>query len=222
MTLNQHTLLSQGQRRFALITTILGWSALAIQLYLILFARWLDHASLLAGVVRFFSFFTVTTNTLVAAALTCALCARDSWAHQFLRTPWVTSGIAASIVLVSIAYNLLLRSLWQPQGLQWLADGLLHNVLPVLFLVYWWLYVPKGMLRIKHVLLWSIYPLVYFAYVLLRGEMISDYMYPFIDVGTLGYPQTFVNAIGVLGGFLLISAVLLVVDRIKGRMQIEA
>jgi hypothetical protein len=219
MILHQHILLSPGQRRFALVAAVLGWSALAIQLYLILSARWLDHASLLAGVVRFFSFFTIITNTLVAAALTCTLSARNSCGHRLLRTPWVVGGIAASILLVSIAYNLLLRSLWNPQGLQWVADGLLHDLLPVLFLAYWWLYVPKGMLRIKHVLLWSAYPLVYFAYVLLRGELVSDYMYPFIDAGVLGYPQAFVNAIGVLGGFVLISSVLLILDWLKGRTR---
>ncbi|MEB0093147.1 Pr6Pr family membrane protein [Pseudomonas sp. CCI4.2] len=217
MTLSQHPQLARGAHRFALIAAILGWSALAIQLYLILFARWVDQASLLAGVVRFFSFFTVTTNTLVATVLTCAIAAKDSCPHRFFRTPWVSSGIAASIVLVSIAYNVLLRPLWQPHGVQRVADELLHDILPVLFLLYWWLYVPKGTLRIKHVLLWVIYPLAYFAYALLRGYLISDYMYPFIDVSSLGYPQTFVNALGVLVGFLLISAVLLLVDRLKGR-----
>ncbi|MDY7561659.1 Pr6Pr family membrane protein [Pseudomonas sp. 10B1] len=217
--LSQHTQMARGPRRYTLIAAILGWSALALQLYLVLFARWVDQASLSAGVVRFFSFFTVTTNTLVATVLTCAITSRGSCAHRFFRTPWVSSGVAANIVLVSIAYNLLLRPLWQPHGLQRVADELLHDILPVLFLFYWWVYVPKGTLRIKHVLLWVIYPLAYFAYALLRGYLISDYMYPFIDVSSLGYPQTFFNALGVLVGFLLISGVLLAVDRLKGRMQ---
>lgn len=213
---SQHTQQAQGQRSFTLIAALLGWSALAIQLYLIFIARWADQASLLGGLVRFFSFFTVLSNTLVATALTCAISTRGSSGHRFFRTPWVCSGIAASIALVSIAYNLLLRHLWRPEGWQWIADELLHDIMPLLFLLYWWLYVPKGLLRPSHLLLWMIYPLVYFAYLLLRGDLIGDYMYPFVDVGTLGYPQAFINAGGVLAGFVLISLVLLGLDWLKG------
>lgn len=56
---------------------------------------------------------------------------------------------------------------------------------------------PKGHLRFRHIGAWVIYPLVYFAYALLRGDLLGQYQYPFIDVSTLGYPQVFVNA----GGF---------------------
>lgn len=215
--LSEHTQPAPGQRRYAIIAACLGWSGLAIQLYLILFARWADQASLIGGLVRFFSFFTVLSNTLVATALTCAVAGGSSAGHRFFRHPVVCSGIVASIALVSIAYNLLLRHLWQPQGWQWIADELLHDIMPLLFVVYWWVYVAKGLLRPRHVLLWGLYPLVYFAYVLWRGDSIGDYMYPFIDIGTIGYSQAFINAGGVLAGFVLISLIVLGLDGFKGR-----
>ena len=210
---------AQGQRYYTLAAACLGWAGLIIQLYLILLGRWADQASLLGGLVRFFSFFTVLTNTLVAVALTCALSGRRSAGHQFFRHPAVCAGIAVSIVLVGVAYNILLRHLWQPQGWQRVADELLHDVMPLLFALYWWLYVPKGMLRLGHVALWVLYPVVYFAYVLLRGDVIGDYMYPFIDVGTLGYVQAFINAGGVLLGFVLIALAVVVVDRLLARRR---
>ncbi|RON29211.1 Pr6Pr family membrane protein, partial [Pseudomonas brassicacearum] len=49
------------------------------------------------------------------------------------------------------------------------------------------------------------YPLVYFAYALLRGHLLAAYPYPFIDVSTLGYPQVFLNAGGILVGFVAIA-----------------
>jgi len=214
---NEHTQPTPGQRRYAIIAACLGWSGLTIQLYLILFGRWADQASLIGGLVRFFSFFTVLSNTLVAVVLTCAISGASSAGHRFFRQPVVCGGITASIALVSIAYNVLLRHLWQPQGWQWIADELLHDIMPLLFVLYWWCYVTNGRLRLRHVLLWVIYPLVYFAYVLWRGDSIGDYMYPFIDVGTIGYPQAFINAGGVLAGFLLISLIVLMLDRLKAR-----
>lgn len=208
---------AQGRRCYTMVFACLGWSGLAIQLYLVLIGRWADEASLIGGLVRFFSFFTVWTNTLVVVVLTCAL-SRRTWAtHRFFSHPVVCSGIAASIVLVSLAYNVLLRHLWHPQGWQWIADELLHDIMPLAFLLYWWLYVPKGTLRIEHVLLWIVYPVVYFSYVLLRGSSIGDYMYPFINVGNIGYVQAFTNAGGVLIGFIVIALVLLGVDRLRGK-----
>ena len=219
---SQHPQSSNGQRSFTLVTALLGWSALAVQMYLIFYARWSDHASLLGGLVRYFSFFTMLTNTLVATALTCALSRRDSRGHRFFRAPEVVGGITASILLVAIAYSLLLRHLWRPDGLHWVADELLHDVVPMLFALYWWLFVPKGLLRFKHVLLWMAYPVLYFAYILLRGNLIGDYMYYFIDAGTLGYPQALLNASGVLVGFVLIALLLLLLDWIKGRSLIRS
>jgi hypothetical protein len=45
---------------------------LAIQQYLIFYSRWDTGASLLGGLINFFSFFTVLTNTLVATVLSYA------------------------------------------------------------------------------------------------------------------------------------------------------
>ncbi|MGY2342449.1 Pr6Pr family membrane protein [Pseudomonas sp. SDO5532_S415] len=212
---------SVTRRRFVAVAAILGWAGLSIQLYLIFYSRWTLAASLLGGLVSFFSYFTVLTNTLVATVLTCELTSRESAARRWFLQPWVSSGIAVSIAVVGIAYSLLLRHLWHPEGWQWLADELLHDVMPLLFLVYWWCWVPKGTLRLRHVALWLIYPLVYFGYALLRGHLLATYPYPFIDVDKLGYPQVFINAAGLLVGFVVIALVVIVVDRWRGGKGME-
>jgi len=201
------------RRRLITSAAVLGWAGLGIQLYLIFFARLSIGASLLGGLVSFFSYFTVITNTLVAVVLTCAVTDRESAARRWFLQPWVSSGIAVSIAVVALAYSILLRHLWHPQGWQFIADELLHDVMPLLFLAYWWLCVPKGTLRLKHLPLWLIYPLVYFVYALLRGHLLGAYAYPFIDVALLGYPQVFVNAGGILVGFVLIALLFIGLDR---------
>jgi len=200
-------------KRCVTAATLAGWVGLAIQQYLIFYSRWSTGASLLGGLVNFFSFFTVLTNTLVVVVLSYAVVDRDSAAKRFFLAPRVSSAIVASIVLVSLAYNLLLRHLWQPEGFQFIADELLHDVMPLLFVVYWWRCVPKGTLQCKHIGLWVLYPLLYFAYVLLRGDLLGQYQYPFFDVGTLGYPQVFVNAGGILAGFVLIALAVVGLDK---------
>ncbi|WP_411736715.1 Pr6Pr family membrane protein [Pseudomonas sp. BF-R-01] len=201
------------RRRFVAVAAVLGWAGLSIQLYLIFYSRWTLVASLLGGLVSFFSYFTVLSNTLVATVLTCALTSRESAARRWFLQPGVSGAIAVSIAVVGLAYNILLRHLWHPEGWQWLADELMHDVMPLLFLAWWWLCVPKGTLRLRHIALWVIYPLLYFAYALLRGHLLAVYPYPFIDVDKLGYPQVFVNAGGLLAGFVVIALLVIALDR---------
>ncbi|WP_428556969.1 Pr6Pr family membrane protein [Pseudomonas edaphica] len=201
-------------KRYVATAALAGWTGLAIQQYLIFYSRWEAGASLLGGLINFFSFFTVLTNTLVVVVLSYALVNRESAAKRFFLAPAVSSGIAASIVVVSLAYNLLLRHLWSPTGFQFIADELLHDVMPLLFVIYWWRCVPKGTLHFKHIGGWVIYPLVYFGYVLLRGHLLGQYQYPFIDVDSLGYPQVFVNAGGILAGFVGIALAMVGLDKI--------
>jgi hypothetical protein len=201
-------------RGYVTVTALAGWAGLAIQQYLIFYSRWTAGASLLGGLVNFFSFFTVLTNTLAVVVLSYALVNRPSAGRRFFLQPVVSSGIAVSIVVVGLAYSLLLRHLWSPQGFQFIADELLHDVMPLLFLGYWWFCVPKGTLRLKHVGQWVIYPLVYFAYVLLRGHLLGQYQYPFINVDNLGYAQVFVNAGGILVGFVVIALAIVGLDKL--------
>lgn len=204
-------------KRFVAVAALAGWVGLAIQQYLIFYSRWTLDASLMGGLISFFSFFTVLTNTLAVVVLSYAGGQRDSAMKRFFLAPVVSSAIAVSIVVVNLAYNLLLRHLWSPEGFQFIADELLHDVMPLLFVIYWWRCVPKGQLRFRHIGAWVIYPLVYFGYVLLRGDLLGQYQYPFIDVLTLGYPQVFVNAGGLLAGFVLVALVVVGLDKRLGR-----
>ena len=209
------------RHRLITLAAALGWAGLSIQLYLIFIARLSVDASLLGGLVSFFSYFTVLTNTLVATVLTCAVTSRESAARRWLLQPWVSSGVTVSIVVVGLAYSLLLRHLWHPEGWQFIADELLHDVMPLVFLGYWWFCVPKGTLRLWHLPVWLVYPLVYFAYALLRGDLLGAYAYPFIDVAVLGYPQVFINAGGILAGFVGIGLAVIGLDHWRSRTKLK-
>ena len=204
------------KHRLCTVLAFLGWGGLAIQLYVILLMRWSSGASVIGGLLSYFSFFTVITNTMVATVLTYAAISRPSKGRTFFLQSWVSSGIAVSSLVVGVAYSLLLRQLWQPHGLAWLANELLHDVMPVLFTLYWWFCVPKGSLRVSHIGVWALYPALYFAYILLRGHLLGVYPYPFIDVNKLGYAQVFLNAGEILAGFVGVALMLVALDRWAG------
>jgi hypothetical protein len=118
----------------------------------------------------------------------------------FLLRPSVQASAAVYIAIVGIVYQLLLRHLWNPQGAQWVADTLLHSIIPVGYVLYWWLFAPRDELSWKNAIGWLVYPGAYLVYTLARGAVSGLYPYPFVDVNTLGY-----------GGVLARAAVLMLV-----------
>ncbi|WP_191487456.1 Pr6Pr family membrane protein [Pseudomonas sp. FEN] len=206
--------LTHGWRGIALKgAAFLGWVALAIELY----QNWQTEKSLLGGLDLFFSYFTVLTNILAAVVLSYAATAGRSAGRRFFLKPWVQGGVSASIVLVALVYNLLLRVPVSDREFQWVPDELMHDVMPVLFLVYWWCCVTKGRLQWWHMALWLIFLLAYFVDILVRGRLIDAYPYPFIEVDRLGYPQVFINAGWVLLGFVLVSLAVIALDHWRGQ-----
>ena len=100
--------------------------------------------------------------------------------------PTVHSAVALYIFIVGLVYNLVLRNLWAPTGSQLLADNLLHVVVPVLFILYWFIFIPKAVLQWKDGIPWLLFPLVYLVNSMLRGAFTNWYPYPFLNAGGIG------------------------------------
>jgi hypothetical protein len=204
-------------RLCAAAAALLGWLALAVQLLLSIQLTVANGQGMWAGVWTYLGYFTITTNVLVALALTAAASEPRGAISRFFGRPDMHTAIAMSIVIVSAIYNLLLRQLWHPQGWQLAADVTLHDVMPVLFLLYWWLAVPKATLRWQQVIHWQLYPALYFAYVLLRGAVNGWYPYPFLDVTTLGYLRVLIDACMVV--LVFVAAALLLVAMARWQVR---
>jgi len=209
---NQHT----RKRIFLAGGAIIGWTAVSLQLHLILQNR---VASVPETVIRFFSFYTILTNILVALCFTILLTGTTSRAGHFFGQSKNLTAIAVYIGMVGIVYNLILRFLWKPQGLQRVVDELLHVVTPLLFISYWLLIVSKQTLNWKDVFPWLVYPLVYVVVILVRGAVSGFYPYPFINVGKLGYPRVLFNSLGLFLLFLIFSLFLVALAKWMNRKK---
>jgi hypothetical protein len=199
------------QRRCAAVIAGLGWFGLSLQLCFNIHWALVNDSSIPATLINYFSYFTVETNLLIALMLTMT-CARPQ-TEQFLTRPSARSALAVYIMIVGGVYEVLLRNLWQPHGLQLLADILLHDVIPVLYPLYWLAFLPKGGLRWSNPAWWLIYPVLYFLYSMLRGATFGIYLYPFIDVAQLGVARALGNAIVLLAVFFGLGVILTAIDR---------
>jgi hypothetical protein len=208
------------ERMLAGAGAVLGWLALAFQLRLAIAFSLGRGFSTAHGLVIFFGFFTVLTNILVALVFTFAFLRPAS--RGFLARARVKSAVLVYIGMVGLIYSLLLRHLWTPAGAQLIADRLLHDVLPPLYLLYWIAFVPKGALRWIDPVYWLSYPSAYFVYILLRGALLGSYPYPFLDVAALGYARLVMNALALLAAFLAAGFLCVGIDRALCRLKFSA
>ncbi len=197
---------------YSAIIAILGWTAVVLQFYLILLNR---TASVAETIIRFFSFFTILTNILVAFCCTMLWLRPGSSLGRRFSMPGTLTAITVYITIVGLVYNLVLRSYWEPLGLQLVVDELLHSVIPSIFLIFWIVLVPKNKLQWKEVLPWLIYPLVYILFIIARGTLSGFYPYPFIDVSKIAYHDALINTLGLLIGFLVLSLLLVGIGKLS-------
>ncbi len=190
------------------VLAVLGWFALVTQFYINITSKIADVAE---TIVRYFSYFTITTNLIVATCCTILLFKPDSkWGNFFSRQKTLTA-ITIYILIVGIIYNLILRFIWSPEGLQMIVDELLHSVIPILFLICWIIFVAKNQLKWQDMLPWLIYPLIYIVFILIRGAFSGFYPYPFINASEIGFKKVIINSIGIAIVFIVISLLFIVI-----------
>jgi hypothetical protein len=189
----------------------LGWTALGIELYFVVVGASAKNETIAAALVRFFSFFTIQTHLLLALVLTIAAVRPD--ASGFLGRSGIKAAAVGYVAVVGAVYAVLLRHLYHWQGVMLLADSLLHDIVPVLYPLYWLAFVPKGGVRWADAFAWLVFPVAYFVYTLIRGALTGAYPYPFFNVLKLGYGQVTLNALGLLALFLAVGLAVAAIDR---------
>jgi hypothetical protein len=204
-------------RGYAAIAGTLVWVSLGLQLYLTTALAISNGVGLWVGIARYFGYFTILTNILVALVLTMPLIRLRSRWGLFFSQPSVRTATAVYIAIVGIGYSLLLRNIWNPQGWQLLADRMLHDFTPIVYVVFWFAFVPKGTLRWRDLLAWLIYPLVYLMVALIRGAIFNWYPYPFLEANKLGYPQVLFNIAMLFVGFCVVGLLFIGIARLMRR-----
>lgn len=197
-----------------------GAAALALQFFLT-FPASLEAGRSPAGAILFyFSFFTILTNILVVLSHFANLGFGGTMLSRF-RTPRWRAGIAVAIAVVGIVYALVLAKTWQPRGLWWIADVLLHYVAPTIYIGWWLLAGRTGTLRWSDTIRWLVWPLAYVIYALLRAPVAGEVPYPFLDYGALGWAHVIAALLAILALFLMLGGLLVAADKWFSRIAID-
>lgn len=162
--------------------------------------------------IRFFSYFTILTNILVAVYLSSMALYKNN--DSLFHKPGTLTAVTTYITIVGLVYQFILRSTWNPTGMQKVVDELLHSVMPVLTIIYWYLYEQKRTVFFKQIPAWLIYPLAYLVFILLRGQFSGFYPYPFVDVGNIGLSKALINSGILVAIFYAVCAAFITIGKI--------
>lgn len=195
-------------RTFRIVAAFAVWSGLLLQYWLLIKGR--SGGELIGVTVNFFSYFTILCNILCAVCLT--------W-PKATANPTLRGGAALYIAVTGAIYVLILKDLWAPTGLKWVADTLLHYVTPALFLIDWLVFAPKAGLKWRAVLAWLAFPLIYAVWTLAHGAYSGFWPYPFVDVSQLGMTRALINMAGMTVLFLGLGLVFVLIGRLSGRRR---
>jgi len=206
----------RSARTSAALVAAAAMFALLLQ-YVLLVGATLGTIGPFLATVRFFSYFTILSNLWVLLVTATFAVMPESGLGRWFARPLVRGAIALYIGVTSGIYATVLHALWEPQGAQWWADSSLHYAVPVLYLSWWLFAVPHGGLRWSDMVRWLLFPLAYVCWIFLRGALLHEYPYPFVDLGVVALPDVLRNCAGVFAVFLVLGAVLVALDRWSGR-----
>ncbi|MBD3768326.1 MAG: Pr6Pr family membrane protein [Gammaproteobacteria bacterium] len=198
---------------------IISWTGVLLQYYLSITLAVANGKSVGEGIIIFLGYFTVLTNLFVALTASLPIIAGSSRLGHWFARPMIFGSATTSILLVGIAYHFLLRNIWQPQGLQLLADIVLHYVVPILTFAYWLVFPPNSKISVFAPLIWCLYPIGYIVYAFARGELLGSYPYYFIDVTSLGYDKAVSNSFGLLAAFIVLGVTVRTVATLRNHFR---
>ncbi|MBN9373985.1 MAG: Pr6Pr family membrane protein [Cellulomonas sp.] len=161
---------------FQLVLVVQGHSPLVPEL----------RPSTAEAVRRFFSFFTIQSNLLVAATTLPLVAGRGAQGRV-----WAVARLDAvvGITVTGVVHLVLLRPILHLAGVDWWADLLLHAVVPVLAVASWLVVGPRGRARPRDVWPALAWPVLWLVATLALGPAVRWYPYPFLDVATHGLAQ---------------------------------
>ena len=183
------------------VTGIVALTAVLIEMYV--------KVSTGMTVVQLLSFFTIQSNIIVAV-----YCFASMRKQKFILNSSGFFGLALlNITITGVIFFLLLRNIYQPEGISYLTNIMLHYITPILMLLVFVVIRDRRPFEYKYVVYWMLYAAAYLGYSMARGAVIGTYPYPFIDLTKLSFGQVAVNSVSIAAAFGVIALLFVVIDR---------
>jgi uncharacterized membrane protein len=201
-------------RAFHTLTAVVALVALVLQLVQVAKGSVVlvdaHPPGLVDRLLRYFAYFTIQSNilVLVTAAQLAQDPARDGRAWRVVRTAAISG-----ITVTGLVHWFLLRKLLDLHGADYLADRMLHLVVPILAVLGWLVFGPRPRIDWGVCLRAALWPLAWLVVILGQAVGTGWYPYPFLDHDRHGWGYVLGVCVGILVLFFVVFAALREYDR---------
>ena len=131
-----------------------------------------------------------------------------------------------SLLLTAIVYNVMLAPTYEPIESFQPNSVILHIILPIMFVVDWFLFYEPKKLKWFHPLLTIIAPIGYVVFIYIRAAILGFdtknyllYPYFFLDIETQGVAGSVKWIVILAIAFVVMSYIFLGIDKIRGKKE---
>ena len=186
------------ERYTLLLIGILALFGVSVQFIISINRAIIEDNSVGEVVINMLGYFTILTNIFTAIVLTTLSLFPNSRMGKVFATPKVFGCVVTSMLWVGVGFHVLLSDYWSPDGMEAVTNYLNHYIVPSALFLIWLVFPPKTQIPKWTPLIWEIYPVIYGIYIILRGELVDKYPYPFFDVNIIGYSKALLNGLVIL------------------------
>ena len=197
---------------FRICLCILCWTAIGIRMWL----NWVlvaEGGSPIEVFGNAFSFYTTQTNLIVAGWITLSLIFYKKEDTPAILHPSVHGAITGYISVTWIVFALLLSASYQPTGIEAFTNISMHYIIPIAFIIDWFISESNVEYQYSWVVYWLIYPFLYLAYTVIRGAITGFYPYFFVDLNEITVYALILNVVVLTIFFTLLGAVIIFLNR---------
>ena len=170
--------------------------------------------------VEFFSYFTILSNMLAAAALTAPLVAPTSRFAIWAEESGPRASVATYLTITAVVYHTMLAWQWHPQGLRLASDAILHTIVPAAYLIDLAVLGGQGPARWIAAAKAMAFPALFGVWTLVHGALSGFYPYPFMNVAKRGYPAVVLTMVEMSLAFAVVAVVFVFLLRVRTKVAL--
>ena len=202
---------SDKQRVFKIITIVFRviflltcWTGIVTLFYPIFVSIFTDGISWSS--FNIFNYYTTQSNLLITIWITIATIFWKRSNKMKILHNAIHGAVTLYIFITFLIFATLLESMYDPVGFYLAQSIITHYIVPILAFIDWLLMEINRKSRWIYLVYWLCYPLIYLSYSLIRGAIVNEYPYPFLDLNELRVGMFLLNILGITTVFLLIGS----------------
>ncbi len=195
---------------FRLLLAIFSWIVLVMMFYQNVISQSNISSGILAAIGSY-KYYSRQTNLLVALWYSFALIFHFKPIYLKKIQGVLKGAITVYITITFVVFAVMLSDLYHPTGIDSFLSVCSHYLIPIMFVVDWFISETDNNYEWRYLVYWIIYLLLYLIFTIVYAYFTNNYLYPFLNIQNLGWGKFTLNvglliAVSLFFGSLFISA----------------